>query len=148
MKRANVTRDKRLREELGIDSLSLIDVAVAAEDAFGIRIPDEELEHFQTVGDVIDYIQRAMVAAGKAVPRFVAAPQGLMSAFGTKRTSRRAQSMSAFGGKADMRRTCRDHGIGKMRSAAASRRIWRSFSSISSSGGILLIVFWSSRANQ
>ena len=74
VKRANVTRDKRLREELGIDSLSLIDVAVAAEDAFGIRIPDEELEHFQTVGDAIDYIQRAMVAAGKEVPRFVAAP--------------------------------------------------------------------------
>jgi acyl carrier protein len=74
VKRANVTRDKRLREELGLDSLSLIDVAVATEDAFGIRIPDEELEHFQTVGDAIDYIQRAMVAAGKEVPRFVAAP--------------------------------------------------------------------------
>jgi len=74
VKRANVTRDKRLREELGIDSLSLIDVAVATEDTFGIRIPDEELERFQTVGDAIDYIQRAMVAAGKAVPRFVAAP--------------------------------------------------------------------------
>jgi len=74
VKRANVTRDKRLREELGLDSLSLIDVAVATEDAFGIRIPDEELEHFQTVGDAIDYIQRAMVAAGKEAPRFVAAP--------------------------------------------------------------------------
>jgi acyl carrier protein len=74
VKRANVTPDKRLREELGIDSLSLIDVAVAAEDTFGIRIPDEELERFQTVGNVIDYIQGAMVAAGKEVPRFVAAP--------------------------------------------------------------------------
>ena len=72
--RAEVARDKRLREDLGIDSLSLIDVAVAAEDTFGIRIPDEELERFQTVGNVIDYIQGAMVAAGKEVPRFVAAP--------------------------------------------------------------------------
>ena len=72
--RAEVTEDKRLREDLGIDSLSLSDVAVAAEDTFGIRIPDEELERFQTVGDAIDYIQRAMVAAGKEVPRFVAAP--------------------------------------------------------------------------
>ena len=74
VKRANITPDKRLREELGIDSLSLIDVAVATEDTFGIRIPDEELERFQTVGDAIDYIQRAMVAAGKQLPRFVAAP--------------------------------------------------------------------------
>ena len=63
VRQTNVTRDKRLRKELGIDSLSLIDVAVATEDTFGIRIPDEELERFQTVGDAIDYIQRAMVAA-------------------------------------------------------------------------------------
>jgi acyl carrier protein len=39
VKRVNVTRDKRLREELGIDSLSLIDVAVATEDAFGHQDP-------------------------------------------------------------------------------------------------------------
>ena len=50
-----MARDTRLREDLGIDSLSLIEVAVAAEDAFGVPIPDEDLERFQTVGDVIDY---------------------------------------------------------------------------------------------
>ena len=63
VKQANVTSDKRLREELGIDSLSLIEVAVATEDTFGIRISPEQLERFQTVADAIDYIQRAMVAA-------------------------------------------------------------------------------------
>jgi acyl carrier protein len=51
----------RLREDLGIDSLSLIDVAVAAEDVFGIRIPDEDLEHLPAVGDALDYIRRAFV---------------------------------------------------------------------------------------
>jgi acyl carrier protein len=61
--RAEVARDKRLREDLRIDSLSLVEVAVAAEDAFGILIPDEDLERFQTVGDVADYIQRSRVAA-------------------------------------------------------------------------------------
>jgi acyl carrier protein len=35
--RTAVTGDRRLREDLGIDSLSLIDVAIAAEDTFGIR---------------------------------------------------------------------------------------------------------------
>jgi acyl carrier protein len=60
--RADVTVDKRLREDLGIDSLSLIDVAVAAEDRFGIRIPDENLGRFQTVGDAVDYIRRARLA--------------------------------------------------------------------------------------
>jgi acyl carrier protein len=57
--RAEITRDARLREDLGIDSLSLIDVAVVAEDTFSIRIPDEDLERFTAVGDVLDYIRHA-----------------------------------------------------------------------------------------
>jgi acyl carrier protein len=61
--RTEVTRDKRLKEDLGVDSLSLIDVAVAAEDTFGIRIPDDDLERFQTVGDAVGYIRYARVAA-------------------------------------------------------------------------------------
>jgi acyl carrier protein len=60
--RADVAGDKRLREDLGLDSLSLIDVAVAAEDAFGVRIPDEDLECFQVVGDALHYIRRANLA--------------------------------------------------------------------------------------
>ena len=60
---AAVARDTRLREDLGVDSLTLIEVAVAAEDAFGVPLPDEDLEHFQTVGDVIDYVRHARVAA-------------------------------------------------------------------------------------
>jgi acyl carrier protein len=56
--RPEVTRDKHLRKDLGIDSLSMIDVAVTAEDEFGIRIPDEDVERFETVGDVIDYVQQ------------------------------------------------------------------------------------------
>ena len=60
---AAVAPDTRLREDLGIDSLTLIDVAVASEDAFGVPLPDEDVERFQTVGDVIDYVQRARVAA-------------------------------------------------------------------------------------
>jgi acyl carrier protein len=56
--RVDVKGDKRLREDLGIDSLSLIDVAVAAEDRFGIRIPDEDLECLQAVGDMLDYIRQ------------------------------------------------------------------------------------------
>jgi acyl carrier protein len=56
---AAITRAKSFRTDLGIDSLSLIDVAVAAEDEFQIRIPDEELERFETVGDFVDYVQQA-----------------------------------------------------------------------------------------
>lgn len=60
--RTEITRDKRLRDDFGIDSLSMIDVAVAAEDAFGVLLPDEDVERFETVGDAVDYIQQARVA--------------------------------------------------------------------------------------
>jgi acyl carrier protein len=56
---AKVTDNQRLREDLGIDSLLLIDVAVATEDRFGIRIRDDDLERFQTVGDAVGYIRQA-----------------------------------------------------------------------------------------
>ncbi|MBV8914906.1 MAG: acyl carrier protein [Acetobacteraceae bacterium] len=51
-------RDTKL-EALGLDSLAKIDLAVAAEDRWGVAIPDEDLERFVTVGDLLDHIQRA-----------------------------------------------------------------------------------------
>jgi acyl carrier protein len=54
---AQIGRDVPL-EKLGLDSLSKIDLAVAAEDRFGIPIPDEDLEGFVTVGDLFDYVHR------------------------------------------------------------------------------------------
>ena len=53
-----IGRDLHL-EKLGLDSLSKIDLAVAAEDRFGIAIPDEDLERFVDVGDLLDYVHRA-----------------------------------------------------------------------------------------
>jgi acyl carrier protein len=69
LNRADVTGDKRLREDLGLDSLSLIDVAVAAEDTFAIRIPDEDLEGFQAVGEVLDYIRRCIERLTAGLPQ-------------------------------------------------------------------------------
>jgi acyl carrier protein len=54
---ARIDRDLHL-DKLGLDSLSKIDLAVAAEDRFGIAIPDEDLERFVVVGDLLDYVQR------------------------------------------------------------------------------------------
>ena len=54
---ARMDRDLRL-DKLGLDSLSRIDLAVAAEDRFGIAISDEDLERFVVVGDLLDYVQR------------------------------------------------------------------------------------------
>ena len=54
---ARIDRNLHL-DKLGLDSLSKIDLAVAAEDRFGIPIPDEDLERFVTVGDLLDYVHR------------------------------------------------------------------------------------------
>jgi acyl carrier protein len=53
-----IARDLRFGK-LGLDSLSEIDLAVAAEDRFGIAIPDEDLERFVDVGELLDYVHRA-----------------------------------------------------------------------------------------
>ena len=54
-----ITPGTRLRDGLGISSLGMIDLVVAAEDRFGIRIPDDDAERFQTVGDLVAFLQQA-----------------------------------------------------------------------------------------
>ncbi len=44
-------------DDLGADSLDLVELVMAFEEAFDIRIPDEDAEKIQTVGDALDYIQ-------------------------------------------------------------------------------------------
>ncbi|MDH5781582.1 MAG: acyl carrier protein [Dehalococcoidia bacterium] len=44
-------------DDLGADSLDLIEFITAAEDAFGIEIPDEDAEKIQTVQDAVNYIE-------------------------------------------------------------------------------------------
>ena len=52
-----VELDKRLSEDLDIDSLDAVEIGMALESAFDIEIPDEELAKFETVKDVVDYIE-------------------------------------------------------------------------------------------
>ena len=56
-----VELDKSFTDDLDIDSLSMVEIAVQAEDKFGVKIPDDELANLKTVGDAVDYI-----AANKA----------------------------------------------------------------------------------
>jgi acyl carrier protein len=58
-----VTADKTFVDDLDIDSLSMVEIAVAAQDKFGVEIPDEQLKDLKTVQDVIDYVERSSVSA-------------------------------------------------------------------------------------
>ena len=59
----DVTAEKSFVDDLDIDSLSMVEIAVAAQDKFGVEIPDDELKNLKTVQDVIDYVRRAEVSA-------------------------------------------------------------------------------------
>ena len=54
---ADVTADKSFTDDLDIDSLSMVEIAVQAEDKFGVKIPDDELANLRTVGDAVAYIE-------------------------------------------------------------------------------------------
>ena len=46
-----------LQEDLGADSLDVVDLLMSIEDEFEIEIPDEEIENIRTVGDLVNYIE-------------------------------------------------------------------------------------------
>jgi acyl carrier protein len=52
----DVQLDKSFTDDLDVDSLSMVEVAMAAEEKFGVKIPDDELPKLKTVGDAVNYI--------------------------------------------------------------------------------------------
>jgi acyl carrier protein len=55
----DVQLDKSFTDDLDVDSLSMVEVVVAAEEKFGVKIPDDEVKNLKTVGDAVAYIERA-----------------------------------------------------------------------------------------
>ena len=53
-----VTGEKSFVDDLDIDSLSMVEIAVQAEDRFGVKIPDDQLAQLKTVSDAVDYIAK------------------------------------------------------------------------------------------
>ena len=54
----DVTVDKSFVDDLDIDSLSMVEIAVQVEDRFQVKVPDEELANLKTVGDAVDYVAK------------------------------------------------------------------------------------------
>ena len=52
-----VTRETKFLEDVGADSLDIVELVMAFEEEFGVEVPDEDAEKLQTVGDVIKYIE-------------------------------------------------------------------------------------------
>ena len=56
---AKVSANKSFLDDLEVDSLSMVEVVMAAEDKFGVKIPDEEVKNLRTVGDAVSFIKKA-----------------------------------------------------------------------------------------
>ncbi len=52
-----VTEEARFIEDLGADSLDIVELVMALEEEFGLEIPDEEAEKILTVGAAVNYIK-------------------------------------------------------------------------------------------
>ncbi len=54
----DVAADKSFSDDLDVDSLSMVEVVVAAEEKFSVKIPDDEVQNLKTVGDAVAYIEQ------------------------------------------------------------------------------------------
>lgn len=52
-----VTMESGVTDNLGADSLDLVDLVMSIEDEFDIEVPDSEIENLKTVGDIVRYIE-------------------------------------------------------------------------------------------
>jgi acyl carrier protein len=55
----SVQLDKAFTDDLDNDSLSMVEVVVAAEEKFSVKIPDDDVKDLRTVGDAVTYIAQA-----------------------------------------------------------------------------------------
>lgn len=53
-----VNLDSNIQDDLGADSLDVVDLITTIEDEFDLSIPDEAVEEIKTVGDIVNYIEK------------------------------------------------------------------------------------------
>ena len=56
----SITLETDIADDLGADSLDVVEMLMSIEDEFEVEIPDEQIESLKTVGNVVDYIQEHM----------------------------------------------------------------------------------------
>lgn len=55
---SEVTAESAFMEDLGADSLDVVEIVMALEDEFGVEIPDTDVTNIKTVGDAGEYVSK------------------------------------------------------------------------------------------
>lgn len=58
----SITMDSVVTDDLGADSLDVVDLVMSIEEEFDLEFPDEEVENIKTVGDIVKYIESKVEA--------------------------------------------------------------------------------------
>ncbi len=75
----DVTEDASFVDDLGADSLDIVELVMALEEEFGISIPDEQAESIKTVGDAVNYISIEQLDPRMLHPAAVSSPPGVFA---------------------------------------------------------------------
>ncbi|MDH4186099.1 MAG: acyl carrier protein [Nitrospira sp.] len=65
---ATILPSQHLRDDLGLDSMAVIELLYRIEEAFDIQIPDQDLMGLTTVGHVVSYVEKRLGKTGAAAP--------------------------------------------------------------------------------
>ncbi len=57
VEKVEVTKDASILDDLGADSLDVVELVMTLEEAFDIEVPDEAVEDMRTIGDVQRYVE-------------------------------------------------------------------------------------------
>ncbi len=60
--REAIAQDAKFEEDLDVDSLGVVELLMALEDNFGVKIPDEEAEQITTVGEAVDLVEKKLAS--------------------------------------------------------------------------------------
>ena len=57
VKADDITEASNIQDDLGADSLDVVDLVMALEDGFDVEIPEDQVENIKTVGDIVKFIE-------------------------------------------------------------------------------------------
>ena len=57
VKADDITESSNIQDDLGADSLDVVDLVMALEDEFDVEIPEDQVENIKTVGDIVKFIE-------------------------------------------------------------------------------------------